>query len=218
MDEDTLQRLYGPWRPWTPATAAEVLADWNRPWWIAGGWSIDAFTGTARHHADIDIGVLRDDVVDLRAHLGQRWHCWAAGDGALRPLTDGEPELPPWAEQMWVREHALAPWVVDILACPARDGDWVFRRDPSIVLPVAEIGWRDAAGILQQRPEITLAFKAKHLRAKDEDDLQRTWPLLDPTARRWLLDTVARLHPGHPWLARLPWSPRSGSRRGTPAG
>jgi hypothetical protein len=200
MDDADFARLYGPFRPWTPAEAGRRLAGWDRPWWIAGGWSIDAFTGTSRPHHDIDIAILRTDARGLRAHLGRTYHCWAAGSGALRPLTDDEPEVPEWAGQFWVREHALAPWVADVLLSPDHDGAWAFGRDVSIVRPVEDVLWRDAEGVPYQRPEITLAFKAKHRRDQDDADLARAWPLLDPDARAWLLSVVGRLHPGHPWL------------------
>jgi len=71
------------------------------------------------------------------------------------------------------------------------------------VLPLTEVVWRDGAGIAFQRPEITLAWKAKHRRVKDDLDFARTWPLLDSTARTWLRGTVARLHSDHPWLTRI---------------
>jgi Aminoglycoside-2''-adenylyltransferase len=49
------QRLYGPWRPASLAQAMELFEEFGRPWWIAGGWAIEAFTGVSRHHEDIDV-------------------------------------------------------------------------------------------------------------------------------------------------------------------
>jgi hypothetical protein len=37
----------------------------------------------------------------------------------------------------------------------------------------------------------------------DQADVAATVPLLDPTQRRWLFDTVRHLHPAHPWLDHL---------------
>ena len=202
MDEAELVRWYGRWQPWTVKQLVGLLEDWPHPWWIAGGHALDAFTGLTRSHSDIDVAVFRRDIPALRAHLGTSYHCWAAGSGALRPLTADEPQLPGWADQCWVREHAGTPWRADILANPDRDGAWAFRRDPTIVLPLDAVVWRDADGTAFQRTEITLAWKAKHHRPKDNADLARTWPLLNPTERAWLRATLAQLHPGHPWLAR----------------
>ncbi|MGQ0479670.1 MAG: nucleotidyltransferase domain-containing protein [Pseudonocardia sp.] len=202
MDEAELVRWYGRWQPWTPEQVSGLLDGWPHPWWIAGGHALDAFTRLTRDHSDIDVAVFRRDIPALRTHLATRYHCWAVGSGALRPLTVDEPQLPDWADQCWVREDAGAPWRVDVLANPDRDGAWVFRRDPTTVLPLDAVTWRDGNGTLFQRPEITLIWKAKHLRAKDDADLERTWPLLDHSARDWLRTTLARLHPDHPWLRR----------------
>jgi transposase-like protein len=137
VDEAELVRWYGRWQPWTVKQVAGLLEDWPHPWWIAGGYALDAFTGLTRSHDDIDVAIFRRDIPALRAHLGASYHCWAAGSGALRPLTAEEPQLPGWADQCWVREHAGTPWRADILANPDRDGAWVFRRrDPTIVLPL----------------------------------------------------------------------------------
>jgi len=42
VDEAELVRWYGEWQPWTPEQVAELLADWPHPWWIAGGYALDA--------------------------------------------------------------------------------------------------------------------------------------------------------------------------------
>jgi hypothetical protein len=201
-EEAAFQAVYGPWSPWTPQETARVLSGWDRPWWIVGGWAIDAFTGTDRRHEDIDVGILRAHVPDLLAHLGTTWHCWAAGSGALRPLTGDDSELPEWADQCWVRRHAWSPWVADFITAPDVDGAWVFRRDTSIVLPLEQVTWKRDE-MAYQKPELVLAFKAKLARDKDDADLERTWPLLDEETRTWLRSTVERLHPGHHWLETM---------------
>jgi len=42
------ERLYGRWEPFDPAAAQEFLAGFDRPWWVVGGWAIEAFTGVGR--------------------------------------------------------------------------------------------------------------------------------------------------------------------------
>lgn len=201
-EERDFQRLYGPWSPLAPAGVAVLLAGWERPWWIAGGWAIEAFTGQPRGHEDVDVAYLRSDTASLRAHLHPAYHLWAAGSGSLRPLG-GDDELPGWADQAWVREHAWSPWLVDMLATPERHGRWVFRRDPSVTVAWGEVGWADAGGLSYLRPELVLAYKAKLDRPKDRADLAATLPRLDVTARTWLRNTVTRAHAGHPWLDLL---------------
>lgn len=201
-EEAAFQRRYGPWLAWTPEQAVELLAGWDRPWWVVGGHAIDAFTGTQRKHEDLDLGIMRAHVPDLRTYLGDEWHCWAAGSGSLRPLTAEDPELPEWSDQCWLRRHAWSPWVMDVITNPDVDGGWVFRHDPQVVLGLEDVVW-NLDGIRYQQPQIVLAFKARTHRPKDTRDLERAWPLMDGAQRAWLRSTVARLYPGHPWLLLL---------------
>jgi len=203
-EDAAFYRLYGPWQAWTPVQAAEKLADWDATWWIAGGWAIEAFSGVPRQHEDIDVAIWRKDVPSLRTYLGPAYHCWAAGSGQLRPLTDDEPTLPEWSDQMWVREHAWAPWLADVVASRDAAGDWVFRRDPSFTAPLPDVTWVADDGIRYLNPEMALAWKARLARPKDDADLAAVLLRLAPAARDWLRDTVRRLHPEHHWLSRLP--------------
>ena len=38
---------YGDWAPLDPLGLADFMAGFDRPWWIVGGWAIEAFTGLA---------------------------------------------------------------------------------------------------------------------------------------------------------------------------
>ncbi len=202
-EELEFQRLYGPWRPASLAQAKELFDGFGGDWWIAGGWAIEAFTGVHRHHEDIDVAMWRRDVGALRAWVAGRYHVWAAGSGSLRPVTDERPDMPDTADQLWLREHALAPWEYDVVLNPDRDGRWVFRRDPSLDYDLAEITWVADDGIRYITPEMALAYKARLNRPKDEADLAATLPLLDGGRRAWLAEMVAHLHPGHPWIAAI---------------
>jgi hypothetical protein len=41
-EEDRFQALYGAWSPLTPTEIARELAGFSRPWWVVGGWAIEA--------------------------------------------------------------------------------------------------------------------------------------------------------------------------------
>lgn len=129
-----------------------------------------------------------------------RLHLWSAGSGALRPVNDDWPEPHEGAGQVWLREHALAPWVIDCILQEDRDGLWLSRRDPENVGPLAEVTWIGDDGNRYLTPENALLHKAKLHREKDDADIAVTWPLLDRKAQIWLRDAVRRLHPGHAWL------------------
>ncbi len=99
---------------------------------------------------------------------------------------------------MWIRTHALAPWVADCVLNRDRAGRWVSRRDPEFDAPLEQVTW-EREGIRYLKPEIALSFKAKLNRPKDSRDLAVSLPLLDDTARAFLADYLARRDPDHPW-------------------
>jgi hypothetical protein len=201
--DEEFERLYGPWDPLLPTEVADYLNGFDAPWWVAGGWSIEAFTGVRRHHEDIDVSIFHRDLPRLRTAMAGRAHIWSAGSGALRPVNDDWPDLHPDASQVWLREHASAPWRVDVLVNPDDDGRWVNRRWAEHVAPLEEITWVGNDGVTYLNPEIALLFKAKLQRPKDDRDLDVAWPLLTPDQRAWLRDAVrATEGEDHPWLRR----------------
>ena len=198
-EEREFQRLYGAWASTTPLDAASLLEGFAGPWWVSGGWAIDAFTGRPRSHKDLDVTVFRRDVAELRAHFAGRLHLWAAGNGTLRPLGDDAPRVPAWSGQLWARAHARAPWLLDILLNPGGPRRWVFKRDRSVTLPLEEATWMAPDGLRYLRPELVLAHRLRHTRPTDTEDLHATLPLLDSGAIDRLHGVVIRLVPSHPW-------------------
>lgn len=203
-DAAELDRWYGTWAPLDPPGLADLMAGFDRPWWIVGGWSIEAFTGVHREHEDVDLSILACDVPAFRAHLGDDWTPWSVDGGTFRPLSDRFPEPLDVESQIWLRRDASSPWVVDLPITPDRDGLWTNKRWPAHVLPVEEATWVAGDGLRYLRPEISLLYKAKLDREKDRADLAVTWPLLDEASRGWLLDAfLATEGPDHPWVARF---------------
>ncbi|MGO4599961.1 nucleotidyltransferase domain-containing protein [Terrabacter sp. 2RAF25] len=195
------ERIYGPVRPWTPAQARDVLDGIDVPWWVAGGWAIEAFTGVARPHEDIDLSVFRRDLPALRTFLEPRFHLWAASDEGLLHLAPGR-AMPEHAGQVWVREHALAPWSCEFVVNQDLDGRWQSKRDPSFSAPLEDVTW-ERDGVRYLAPELALSHKVATGRPKDDDDLAAALPLLSPRQRDFLADFVRTHAPEHPWRARL---------------
>lgn len=191
------------WEPLAPQDVAELFRSYSREWWIAGGYSIDAFIGAfdRRHHEDIDVGLLARDQAAVQAHLAG-WDLYCADPpGSLRPWNEREILAEP-VHDVWAREHAGGPWKLQLMLNPAEGDDWVYRRDPRIRLPLPElVRMHDAIPYLA--PEIQLLFKAKAPRQRDERDFADSLPLLDARQREWLRDGIRLGNPAHPWLARL---------------
>ena len=57
--------------PWAvPRHVKEIMAGFDRPWFLAGGWAIDLFVRrVTRAHADVEIAILREDQAPIRHYL-----------------------------------------------------------------------------------------------------------------------------------------------------
>jgi hypothetical protein len=192
---------YGPFEVLDTGDAAALLGGLPAQWWINGGWALEKYTAVRRPHNDVDVGVFLDDLAAVHAYFAPTHQVWAVGSGALRPLTDPA-DLPDWAHQLWIRERADTPWLLDVQLTGRRDGEWVLPRDPSVTFPLDSVTWL-SDDIRYLNPEIVLLFKAAHVGAKDEADLDATLPWLRAEARQRLVELLTKIHPGHAWLSRL---------------
>ncbi len=202
-DDRAFLDVYGDWDPLTPAELRDLMAGFDRPWWVVGGQAIEAFTGRGRFHEDIDMAVFAEDVGELRDRLQGRFHLWSNHGGTFRILDEEHPEPLHPHSQIWMRVDARSPWRVDCILNEGREGRWVSRHDASFVADLDEVTWCAADGVRYLDPEVALLFKAKHHRAKDGVDLASAWPLLDGRRRAWLRDAVRRRYPDHPWTGLL---------------
>lgn len=193
-EEDEFLALYDPWAPLTPIEVANQLAGFDRPWWVVGGWAIEAATGYQREHEDTDISLLACDVPALVSFLAGDWHVWNNVDGVLHPLGGRWQTVDETDSQLWLRQNASSPWVLDIPLTPARDGRWSDKRDPDHVAD---------DGIRYLLPEIVMSYKAALARPKDELDLAATLAVLTPSRREWLRSALTRQNPDHRWLERV---------------
>jgi hypothetical protein len=202
QDHDETVRLYGPWRSRTPKDIAQVFDGYQGPWWIAGGWAIEAFTHVPRPHGDVDASIPRADVPALREHLRGRLDVWQADDGVMRPMVSEADLLTATCENLWLRPSGADPWEFEVILMHTSGDDWTYKRDDRISLPIDDILW-EREGIRYLRPEIQLLHKAPRLRHKDQADFDACVDLLELQARSWLHMALSTAHPGHPWLPRL---------------
>ena len=195
--------IYGDWDPLTPAEVAVHMEGFPRPWWIVGGYAMEAFTGVARFHEDVDLVIFTSDFPHLRTQLGGTFHLWSNTGGTMRFIDDEHPEPDRPVSQIWMRENARSPWRIDCPLNPEVDGRWQSKRDESHVADLDDVTWVADDGIRYLNPEVALLYKAKQARDKDLVDLDNAWPLMSDAQRDWLRDSVQRLFPGHAWLGRF---------------
>ena len=192
----------GPWVPLDPVEVRQVMAGYDRPWWIAGGWALDMFLGRkTREHGDVDVELLRSDQLEVQAHLQRGWELYLA-DGVLTPWVAGEP-APPGTSDVWCRPPGSGSSAFQLMFNPGTSDRWGSKRSPLITLPMDEAVRRTGDGIPYLAPEAQLLMKAKGLRPKDEADFDEVLPALDEGQRAWLRSALERAHPDHPWTARL---------------
>jgi aminoglycoside-2''-adenylyltransferase len=202
-EEAVFRALYGPWQPLSPTEVARELAGFDRPWWVVGGWAIEAATGYRREHEDTDISILACDVPAFVEFLTGRWHVWNNAGGVLHPLGDRWKTVDDPGSQLWLRADATSPWVLDVPLTPSEDGMWTNKRVAGHVAPVEAVTWTAADGIRYLLPEIVLVYKARLRRPKDDPDFEATLPVLPRDRRQWMRRALADLVPDHHWLRRL---------------
>lgn len=193
------------WEPLSLDDTAELLESVSFPWWICGGWAIDLFVGQqTREHGDLEVGALHRDQCALFAAL-EGFEIHAARDGTLSRLTSEQRDrgLPAEYHGFWCRPHGAEAFALELLLNHGGDGDWIFRRNPTIRRPLEEVVHRTRDGLPYLAPEVQLLFKAKALRARDQHDFEQALPRLSAGARAWLVLALARMHPSHPWADQL---------------
>ncbi|MFJ1933231.1 nucleotidyltransferase domain-containing protein [Kitasatospora sp. NPDC088160] len=186
---------------WRPDEVARRLAGVGTPWCVAAGWALDLFRGgQARAHGDIEIAIPAASFPEVRSRF-PGYVFDAVGSGRI--WEDAAPGVLAATHQTWLRDPATGDYLLDVFREP-HDGDvWICRRDERIRFPYGDIIRHTAGGIPYLAPELVLLFKAKHLRRKDQADFDTTVPLMTPAQRGTLAELLARVHPGHPWLADL---------------
>lgn len=185
------------WRPAGPDAAAKVMHGYDAPWWIAGGWALDLFTGrTTRPHEDVDVAVLREDQDRLWEHFAG-WELQLPNETAWR----GERlELP--RHNIWARPRGAQQWELELVLQESEGDRWVYRRDPRVTRELSLVGL-DRDGIPFLAPELVLLFKSKQPRERDDADLAAVVPDLQTERREWLRSALARRNPAHPWLEQI---------------
>lgn len=180
------QRIYGRFEPLTPAELQQLMTGFPHPWWVVGGYAIEAFTGVPREHEDIDMCIYIEDVSSLRAHLEPRYHLWSNAGGTFRFFDQAHPEPLAPLSQIWVRKDAQSPWLIDCILNPQVDGRWQNKRDRDHVAPLEDVTWVASDGIRYLSSEIALLFKAGSDRESQRWDWDIAYPLLAPAQREWL--------------------------------
>jgi hypothetical protein len=190
------------WDPWLPAELAERLKDTSAIWYVVGGWALDLWHGAqTRDHEDLEFAVLPDSVFTFRDILFEL-DFFTAHDGQVAYLPAGSAP-PADVAQLWGMDAAARCWRVDMMIERGTPQNWVYKRDPAISAPRADMVRFSRTRIPYLSPAAVLLFKAKQRRDKDEADFRQALPHLSGADRDMLRGWLDLAHPGHAWLELL---------------
>lgn len=181
------------------------MINFNKPWFIAGGWAIDLFLNrVTRSHDDIEIAVFRHHQLELQAYL-TGWEFTKVVPGKVNRIEtwDNSEYLYPPIHEI----HAVFPnddkAEIEILLNESTADRWIFRRNQEITYPLAKLGSISEDGTPYLSPEVVLLYKSKNPSLLDEADFYRVFKALDNDSRKWLRQAIKTIHPDHPWLTLL---------------
>ncbi|RAP73626.1 phospholipase D-like domain-containing protein [Paenibacillus montanisoli] len=179
----------------------QVMAAFSRPWYIAGGWTIDMAVGEeTRTHKDMDICVFREDLAYAVGYFHE-WDIQVAVPGEHRLIPYRSPadmELPRYCLHLFKGGEFLEILVTE------REGDEViFRKNRAIRMALRDFALGDAAWPYVN-PAWQLLFKSLSTRPEDEHDFDvYCRRVTDERSKRWLLASM-RTAGGNPgWIERL---------------
>ena len=141
-----------------------------------GGRALDLWIGRqTRAHQDVDVAILRDDQNQLHEVFGEWELYYATTDHRLVSYRSDR-----WLEEplhgVWVRPASDAAWLCEFLLNEHENQQWVYRRNPAVRKPLAEVGLTALGRVPILVPEIVLLYKAHELTEKDEADFRSGFP------------------------------------------
>jgi hypothetical protein len=205
----------------------DLLHGFERPWFLGGGWAVDAWLGRqTRDHWDVDIAVFHDDQHAIFEHFPG----WA--------LVGHAPDVADDTTEQWNGRHLDLPahihvpklgsplatsttathtaFEFEFLLVERAGHEWVLNREPYVAVPLERCISQSSWGLLAEAPELVLFYKAGGdrspaevaargdvVRPQDEQDFRALLPILTGAQRSWLREALGTVQTGHSWLAHL---------------
>lgn len=187
------------WAPISIDEAVELFTGAPFTWWVGGGQALELHVEDQwRTHVDLDIGICRHQASRVHGWL-EGWELWVAAAGRLS-RWDGSPLSADRDENnVWVRRTG-GLWAFDLTVGEGNEGEWIYRRDPSVNRPWATAVLRTGSGVPYLAPDLQLLFKSEDPRPQDHADAERVIPVLDDPGQAFL---AVRLAADHPWQRLL---------------
>lgn len=187
-----------------PLSVSHVMIGFDGIWGFCGGWAIDLALGCrTRAHKDVDVALLRRDQAAFFQHIIQKgWTLGAVRGGRVSRWSGAD--LRPPVHEVWCRSGVGPLDSFEALLNESGGPDLLFRRDRTVLLPLADAFRVSPSGLPVLAPEVVLLYKAKQ--PDDEtnrDDFRIALPSLNSAQRAWLRDALRVVYPAHDWLRLL---------------
>jgi hypothetical protein len=188
-----------------PLKVFKLLAGFEKPWFVAGGWAVDLFLGkVTRKHEDIEIAIFRCDQMALRNYLkGWEFKKVIPEPKMHTELWNGDEWLDLQVHEIHAENSSSDLSHLEILFNESSGNEWRFRRNPNITRSISMLSTCSQNGIPFLNPEIVLLYKAKNSTSRDEADFENVLKMLGQKPRDWLKQAIEACHPGHSWLKLL---------------
>jgi hypothetical protein len=178
-----------------------LMKSFNRPWFIAGGWTIDIEIGeVTRVHKDMDICIFREDIAYGIAFF-REWDIKVAipGEDRLEPFQIlSDIDLPRYCLHLFKEDHFL-----EILATEQIDNEVIFRKNRNIRMDINDFT-RGNPARPYVNPAWQLLFKSLSTRTEDEHDFKVYLDRVnDEHSKRWLLESLIKVNGNKSWTEAL---------------
>lgn len=170
-----------------------IMKNFKKPWFIAGGWSIDIALGkVTRDHHDLDISIFREDIKDALRYFDD-WVIKVAVPGENR-LVDYEQfsdlTLPRYCLHLF-RDNDF----IEILLTERMEDQVLFRKNKNITMHINDFGLRDCAERPYVNPVWQLMFKCLSPRDKDSEDFYNYLIVMNDQQKLWLSNGIRMMKP-----------------------
>jgi hypothetical protein len=179
----------------------EIMENCKFPWYIAGGWSIDLAIGRkTREHKDMDIVVFREYIQDVLDYF-KDWEIGVAipGENRLESVENKKQVMQP----RYCLHISNETDFVEVLLTDRMNTHAIFRRNPSITIPLKDFIKTDSMNRSYITPEWQLLFKSKSPRDYDEQDYINSISYLSNRQKEWLKQSLVETDASYEWIEFL---------------
>ncbi|NEW09075.1 hypothetical protein GK047_24165 [Paenibacillus sp. SYP-B3998] len=179
----------------------DVMENFEKPWFISGGWVVDIALGKlTREHDDLDICIYREDAKEALRYF-ENWEIKVAVPGEGR-LVDYEQfsdlSLPRYCLHLFREKN-----FIEILLTERVGDEVFFRKNKNITMGTNDFALKDSAGRPFVNPVWQLLFKSLNPRGKDNEDFNNYLSIMNDRQKLWLASGIRIMKPDSVWLAKL---------------